>query len=243
MTLAAPRRYDFHGASHADKVAATKILIVEDQRRIGAFLETSLRERSYGVTWVGSCSDAREALCRSSYDAVILDLGLPDGDGLDLLRQWRKSGFNEPVLILSARDAVQDRITGLDLGADDYLAKPFSMEELLARTRSLLRRQGGKKTTVFEHRAIKLDLLARTVEVEGKRIDLTAREFSLLELFMQNQGRVLTRTMIAEKVWDSHSDLDTNLLDVYMRRLRKKLESTPDKQYFKTLRGVGYEMI
>ncbi|EDY20667.1 two component transcriptional regulator, winged helix family [Chthoniobacter flavus Ellin428] len=220
-----------------------RILIVEDDRKVGQFIERGLSEVAYSGTLVRTCAEARDTLADSPYDAIVLDLGLPDGDGLQLLRDWRSSGFNEPVLILSARDALQDKVKGLNLGADDYLAKPFSLEELIARIRSLLRRQGGKKTTVFEHRAIKLDLLARTVEVEGKRIDLTAREFSLLELFMQNQGRVLTRTMIAEKVWDSHSDLDTNLLDVYMRRLRKKLESTPDKQYFKTLRGVGYEMI
>lgn len=220
-----------------------RILIVEDDRKVGQFIERGLSEVAYFGTWVRTCAEARDALAESPYDAVVLDLGLPDGDGLQLLREWRGAGFNEPVLILSARDALQDKVKGLNLGADDYLAKPFSLEELIARIRSLLRRQGGKKTTVFEHRGIKLDLLARTVEVDGKRIDLTAREFSLLELFMQNQGRVLTRTMIAEKVWDSHSDLDTNLLDVYMRRLRKKLEATPEKQLFKTLRGVGYEMI
>jgi two-component system copper resistance phosphate regulon response regulator CusR/two-component system response regulator QseB len=220
-----------------------RILVVEDERKVGEFLERSLSEVAYSATWVRTCAAARDALADSPYDAIVLDLGLPDGDGLQLLREWRSAGFNEPVLILSARDALQDRVKGLNRGADDYLAKPFSFEELLARLRSLLRRQGGKKTTVFEHRGVKLDLLARTVECDGKRVDLTVREFSLLELFMQNQGRVLTRTMIAEKVWDSHSDLDTNLLDVYMRRLRKKLESTPDRQLFKTLRGVGYEMI
>ncbi len=220
-----------------------RILIVEDDRKVGQFIERSLSEVAYSGTWVRTCEAARDALAESPYDAIVLDLGLPDGDGLQLLREWRAAGFDEPVLILSARDALKDRVAGLNLGADDYLAKPFSLEELIARLRSLLRRQVGKKTTVFEHRGIKLDLLARTVEVDSKRIDLTSREFSLLELFMQNQGRVLTRTMIAEKVWDSHFNLDTNLLDVYMRRLRKKLESTPDRQFFKTLRGVGYEMI
>jgi len=219
-----------------------RILIVEDDRKVGQFIERSLSEVAYSGTLVRTCAEARDALAESPYDAIVLDLGLPDGDGLQLLRDWRAAGFNEPVLILSARDALQDRVKGLNLGADDYLAKPFSLEELLARLRSLLRRQGTKKATVFEHRGIKLDLLARTVEVDGKRVDLTAREFSLLELFMQNQGRVLTRTMIAEKVWDSHSDLDTNLLDVYMRRLRKKLELAPAKSLFKTYRGVGYEM-
>jgi len=220
-----------------------RILIVEDERKVGQFIERSLSEVAYSGKWVSSCATARDALAESTFDAIILDLGLPDGDGLDLLREWRAAGFNEPVLILSARDALQDRVRGLNVGADDYLAKPFSFEELLARLRSLLRRQGGKKTTEFEHRGIKLDLLARTVECDGNPIDLTAREFALLELFMQNQGRVLTRTMIAEKIWDSYSDLDTNLLDVYMRRLRKKLESSPDKQLFKTLRGVGYQMV
>jgi two-component system copper resistance phosphate regulon response regulator CusR/two-component system response regulator QseB len=220
-----------------------RILIVEDERKVGQFIERSLSEVAYSATWVRTRAAASDALAESAFDAIVLDLGLPDGDGLELLREWRAAGFNEPVLILSARDALQDRVRGLNLGADDYLAKPFSFEELLARLRSLLRRQGGKKTTDFEHRGVKLDLLARTVECDGKPVDLTSREFALLELFMQNQGRVLTRTMIAEKVWDSHSDLDTNLLDVYMRRLRKKLESTPDKQLFKTLRGVGYQMV
>jgi two-component system copper resistance phosphate regulon response regulator CusR/two-component system response regulator QseB len=220
-----------------------RILIVEDERKVGQFIERSLSEVAYSAQWVRTRAEASDALAESTFDAIVLDLGLPDGDGLDLLREWRAAGFNEPVLILSARDALQDRVRGLNVGADDYLAKPFSFEELLARLRSLLRRQGGKKTTSFEHRGVKLDLLARTVECDGKPVDLTSREFALLELFMQNQGRVLTRTMIAEKVWDSYSDLDTNLLDVYMRRLRKKLEFTPDKQLFKTLRGVGYQMV
>jgi DNA-binding response OmpR family regulator len=141
------------------------------------------------VTWARSCGEASDALCESSHDAIILDLGLPDGDGLKLLQQWRKSGFNEPVLILSARDAVQDRIKGLDIGADDYLSKPFSMEELMARMRSLLRRQSAVKEAVLEHRGIKLDLVGRTVHLAGEPVDLTSREFALLEIFMQNVGR------------------------------------------------------
>src|SRR5438445_610370 len=144
-----------------------KILIVEDQRRLGAFLKQALAERAYTVTWVPTCAEAREALCETSYDVIVLDLGLPDGDGLDLLREWRSGGFNEPVLILSARDAVQDRIKGLDVGADDYLPKPFSIEELLARMRSLLRRQSSVKETVLQHQGIKLDLLSRTVHLNG----------------------------------------------------------------------------
>jgi len=220
-----------------------KILVVEDQKRLGQFLKKGLSEHSYTVTWVQSCSEARDALCETHYDGIILDLGLPDGDGLDLLREWRKSGFNEPVLILSARDAVQDRIRGLDLGADDYLPKPFSLEELLARIRSLMRRQATTKETVLEHRGIRLDLLARSVTRNGQLIEMTSREFALLEVFLQNAGRVLPRTLICEKIWESNYDIDTNLLDVYMSKLRAKLEQDQAKPYFKTLRGVGYQLL
>jgi DNA-binding response OmpR family regulator len=202
-----------------------------------------LLERAYAVTWVRSCHEARDALCDSNHDAIILDLGLPDGDGLGLLQQWRKSGFNEPVLILSARDAVQDRIQGLDLGADDYLSKPFSLEELLARMRSLLRRQSTVKEAILEHRGIKLDLIGRTVHLIGEPVDLTSREFALMEIFMQNVGRILTRNLICEKCWSSDYDTDANLLDVYMSRLRSKFETLPGPPLFKTLRGVGYQLI
>ena len=221
----------------------TKILIVEDQHRLGLFLKQALVERSYAVSWARSCREASDALCESNPDAIILDLGLPDGDGLKLLQQWRKSGFNEPVLILSARDAVQDRIKGLDLGADDYLSKPFSMEELLARLRSLLRRQSTVKEAVLEHRGIKLDLIGRTVHLAGQPVDLTSREFSLLEIFMQNVGRILTRRLICERCWSSHYDNEANLLDVYMSRLRSKFEAVPGPPLFKTLRGVGYQLL
>jgi DNA-binding response OmpR family regulator len=220
-----------------------KALIVEDQERLARFVKQGLTEHAYTVTWVGTCSNARNALCETNYDVIILDLGLPDGDGLDLLREWRKSGFNEPVLILSARDTVQDRIKGLDLGADDYLPKPFSVEELLARIRSLLRRHSTTKETILEHRGIKLNLLGHTVHLNGEVVDLTSREFALLEIFMQNAGRILPRTLICEKIWESHYDVDTNLLDVYMSKLRAKFDTTPGKPLFKTVRGVGYQLL
>ncbi len=220
-----------------------KILIVEDERRLGQFIKKGLTEQSYTASWVPNCREARDALCETGYDAIILDLGLPDGDGLDLLREWRRSGFNEPVLILSARDAVEDRIKGLDVGADDYLAKPFSLEELLARVRSLLRRQSGAKETVLAHRNIRMDLLARTVTAGGQAVELTSREFALLEVFLQNAGRILPRTLICEKIWESHYDIDTNLLDVYMSRLRSKLEAADANPLFKTVRGVGYQLL
>jgi DNA-binding response OmpR family regulator len=220
-----------------------KVLIVEDQQGLGRFLKQGMTEHAYTVCWVGSCREARDALCETSYDVIVLDLSLPDGDGLALLREWRKSGFNEPVLILSARDTVEDRIKGLDLGADDYLPKPFSLEELLARVRSLLRRHSTVKETVLEHRGIKLDLLGHTVHVNGKPVDLTSREFALIEIFMQNVGRILPRTLISEKIWDAHYDVDTNLLDVYMSKLRAKFDTTPDQPLFKTVRGVGYQLL
>ena len=219
-----------------------KILIVEDEPRMGTFVVKALTEQSYTVQLVRTCASARDALAEAPVDAVVLDLGLPDGDGLDLLREWRASGFNEPVLILSARDAMEDRVTGLNLGADDYLPKPFGMDELLARLRSLLRRQAGVKTTVLTHSELRVDLLARTVTLGGQRVILTNREFALVELFLQNPGRVLTRTFIAERVWQASYDLGTNLIDVYVRRLRQKLETPGGKPFIQTVRGMGYQL-
>jgi len=220
-----------------------KILVVEDQLQIGQMLQRGLSDAHYTVQLVSSCAAANDALAESSFEAIVLDLGLPDGDGLDLLRNWRQSGFNEPVLILSARGGVENRIKGLDFGADDYLPKPFSFEELTARVRSLMRRQSTVKDTVLDHNGIALDLVSRTCTLNGQPVDLTSREYALLVIFMQNQGRILPRTLIAEKIWHSHYDVDTNLLDVYMSRLRGKLDQQPGRCVFKTVRGVGYQLV
>jgi DNA-binding response OmpR family regulator len=226
-----------------DLLPLMKILVVEDQRRLGLFLKKNLSEHGYTTMWVQTCEAARDAICENRYDLIILDLGLPDGSGLDLLREWRRDGFQEVVLILSARDAVQDRVEGLDLGADDYLPKPFNMTELLARVRSLVRRQATVKKTLLDHRGIKLDLISRSASLKGQPVELTSREFALLEAFMQSPGRILTRTLICEKVWESHMDADANLLDVYMSKLRAKLETPLGEPLFKTFRGVGYKLL
>jgi DNA-binding response OmpR family regulator len=220
-----------------------KVLVVEDDRKVGQFIVNGLLESAYAARLATSCAAARDALSEETYDAVVLDLGLPDGDGLDLLAEWRQHGFNEPVIILSARDAVGDRVRGLNLGADDYLPKPFSFEELLARLRAIFRRQADRKQTILSRRGIVLDLLAHTVALNGVAVTLTQREFSLLELLMQNAGRILTRTVIAERIWDAHYDMETNLIDVYVRRLRQKLETAPDRPLIKTVRGMGYQFL
>lgn len=218
-----------------------KLLIVEDERKLGQFILKGLQEAAYTARLVGSCVAAEDALAESHYDAIILDLGLPDGSGLDVLRRWRQAGFLEPVLILSARGQVEDRIAGLNLGADDYLPKPFSFDELLARLRSLFRREGRPKQTRYEHAGVMMDLLSRKVTAHGAPIELTGREFALLELLLANAGRVLTRTQIAERIWETSFDSETNLIDVYVKRLRTKLPPDANGEpLIRTVRGVGY---
>jgi DNA-binding response OmpR family regulator len=219
-----------------------KILLVEDDRKIGQFVKKGLEELSYTVAWVRTGREARESATRGTFDVVILDIGLPDSNGLQLLTDWREKGLAAQVLILSARHEVDDKITGLNLGADDYLTKPFSFGELVARLRSLVRRHSGQKKTVLEHRGIRLDLLTRQITFENAPVQLTQREFAMLELFLLNPSRVLTRTQIAEKIWDCHFDMETNLVDVYVGKLRAKLRSEDAEPLFQTVRGVGYKL-
>lgn len=218
-----------------------KVLVVEDERKLGQFIRNGLEEAAYAVLLVPDIATAREAVGDSVFDLIILDLGLPDGSGLDLLREWRAAKSATPVLVLSARGAVDDKIKGLNVGADDYMGKPFSFDELLARVRSLTRRHAQHRTTVLEQGPVRMDLVSREVSVDGKLVHLTQREYSLLEIFLQNAGRVLTRTQIAEKIWDCHFDMETNLIDVYVRRLRSKLGPEAG-QVIATVRGVGYSL-
>ncbi len=218
-----------------------RVLIVDDAVVMRRLLTEALK-RDPRIEVVGTAPNGRIALQKIPQvnpDLVTLDMEMPDLDGLSTLRELRRTGHNEPILILSARDAVQDRIHGLNLGADDYLPKPFSIEELLARLRSLLRRhQTGPRQTTLAHANLHLDLLSRTLTRDGQPIELTNREHALIELFLQNPGRVLTRTLIAEKIWETSYDIETNLIDVYVRRLRAKLET--DRPLIKTIRGSGY---
>jgi len=220
-----------------------KILIVEDDRKLGQFIKKGLEEMAYSAVLVQTVEGAREALCGSEYDVIVLDIGLPDGNGLEMLQEWRQGRFNNHVIILSARGAVEDKITGLNLGADDYLSKPFSFEELLARIRSLDRRRGRQKKTLLEHQGLRMDLVSRDVMVNDRPLRLTQREFALLELLLQNVGRVMTRTQIAERIWECHFDMETNLIDVYVGKLRSKLKQEGGGDgYIVTVRGVGYRI-
>ena len=221
-----------------------KILLVEDDRKIGQFVKKGLEEVSYAAVWVRSLKEAREAVTQNQFDVIVLDMGLPDGNGLELLSEWRARNLPTQVLILSARHEVDDKINGLNLGADDYMTKPFSFGVLLARLRSLVRRHAGQKKTTLEFRGIQMDLLTREVTLDGAALQLTQREFALLEFFLQNHTRVLTRTQIAEKIWDCHFDRETNLVDVYVAKLRAKLRRASESEpLFQSVRGVGYKLV
>ena len=220
-----------------------KILLVEDDRKIGLFVKKGLEEVSYTAVWVRSLKEAQVAAASNEFDVIILDIGLPDGSGLQLLAEWRARNLPAQVLILSARHEVDDKIAGLNLGADDYLTKPFSFGELLARLRSLVRRHSSQKKTVLEHRDLQLNLLTRAVTFDGAALQLTQREFALLEFFLHNPSRVLTRTQIAEKIWDCHFDMETNLVDVYVAKLRGKLRRAGEiNPFIQSVRGFGYKL-
>lgn len=215
-----------------------RVLVVEDDVLLGDGLEVGLRQTGFNVDWMKDGISARAAFAAAPYDAVVLDLGLPRLSGLDLLAEWRANEVSVPVLILTARDSVEDRIAGLNTGADDYLVKPFALGELVARLRALIRRSHGRASPVLEHGDVILDPQAHSVSRNGEEIELTAREFQLLELFMENRGRVLPRALLEEKLYGWTQELDSNALEVHIHHLRKKLGSS----FIRTLRGVGYQL-
>ncbi len=217
-----------------------RILVVEDERKLAGFIRKALREDGHAVDLSHDGQEGGDLAQTQNYDAVILDLMLPRRGGLEVLRDLRKQGRATPVLILTARDGVGDRVHGLDAGADDYLTKPFALDELRARLRALLRRGTSSSSTTLSCADLKINLLERSVIRGSRAIELTPREFSLLEYFLRNRGRVLTRTSIAEHVWDYNFDWESNVVDVFVGTLRRKLEEDKEPRLIQTLRGVGY---
>lgn len=218
-----------------------KILVIEDEPKTGDYLKQGLGEAGFIVDLARDGFDGLHLGCSEAYDLAILDVMLPGIDGWQVLQGIRRAGKEMPVLFLTARDEVDDRVRGLELGADDYLVKPFAFAELLARVRTLLRRGSkGKESETLRAADLEVDLLRRRVTRAGKRIDLTAKEFALLELLLRRQGEVLPRSLIASQVWDMNFDSDTNVVEVAVRRLRAKVDDEFSHKLIRTVRGMGY---
>ncbi|TDQ59849.1 two-component system response regulator QseB [Mesocricetibacter intestinalis] len=213
-----------------------RILLIEDDPLIGNGLEVGLTKSGFTVDWFKEGDTGMAALSSAPYDAVVLDLTLPKRDGLEILRQWRTKGLDTPVLILTARGALEERISGLQGGADDYLCKPFALAEVVARLQALIRRSYKQPNPIIEHGAISLDPHQRKVRLKGNEVALTMREYKLLELFMYNKERVLSRTFIEEKLYTWDDEVSSNALEVHIYNLRQKL----GKSFIRTVHGVGY---
>lgn len=219
-----------------------RVLIVEDELKVVRFVRKALQEQGFTCDTTSDGNEACQLLLRGGYDLAVLDIMLPGLDGLGVLRRIRKQHVTVPVLLLSARGEVEERVEGLNLGADDYLAKPFSTDELIARLHALLRRSSGRGVSVYEMGDLRLDLLKRELRRGGNRVELTAREFALLECLMRSPGRVLSRTQICEAVWDYRFDPGTNVVEVNIQRLRRKIDAGREAPYIRTVRGVGYSI-
>ncbi len=217
-----------------------RLLIVEDEGRIAEILKEALTRSGFAVDTVDQCADARAALAVTAYDAAILDLGLPDGDGMGLLGELRSAENRTPILILTARDAVEDRVSGLDAGADDYLVKPFATTELIARTKALLRRPGGALGTVLKAGNVTFDTIGRDVRVADAPILLTRREAAVLEHLMRRLGRVVPKAVLEEKLYGIDDELESNAIPVHVHHLRRKLLDNMAAAEIHTIRGVGY---
>lgn len=219
------------------------ILVVEDEKKVSGFIKQGLDEVGYTVDAVDMPSLARNLLKNKKYDLIILDVMLPEMSGIDFAREVRGGGYNGCVLMLTALGTTKDKITGLDAGADDYLAKPFEFDELLARIRALVRRKGPDTIAMLKNGDLQMDLLTRNVSREGVKIELTTKEFSLLEFLMRNLDKTVDRNAIAKQVWGTEFDPDSNVIDVYINHLRKKIDSPFTKKILKTVVGSGYVLL
>jgi heavy metal response regulator len=217
-----------------------RLLVVEDEKKVASFIKQGLEEEGYAVD---VAQDGEEGLAMALdrvHDLIILDIGLPKKDGLQVLHELQKQSIPTPVLLLTVRATIEDKVIGLDSGADDYLAKPFAFQELVARVRALLRRRSDIGPSLLQYADLTLDPARRTVFRGGEKIELTVKEFSLLDYFMRNPERVLSRTMILDHVWDYAFDPMTNVIDVYVNYLRKKIDADREPKLIHTIRGVGY---
>jgi two-component system copper resistance phosphate regulon response regulator CusR len=217
-----------------------RVLVVEDEKKTASFIRKALQAEGFAVDVCHQGEEALAAPGTTPYDAIVLDIMLPGRDGLSVLRQWRKQNRTTPVLLLSARGEVNERVEGLDAGADDYLPKPFALAELVARVRALTRRTADSKSPVLRVADLTLDTVSHRAQRGGADIELTAREYRLLEFLMRSAGRLCGRMMILEKVWDYDFDPGTNLVDVYVKRLRAKIDAEFEPKLLHTVRGTGY---
>jgi DNA-binding response OmpR family regulator len=219
-----------------------RILVVEDEKKIATFVQRGLKECGFVVDVVYRGDEALDIILDHHFDALVLDIMLPGRDGLSILRILRERAICVPVLILTARGEISEKVEGLNLGADDYLAKPFSIDELVARVRALIRRNSGETLLRYRVNDLTLDLATRAVRRGSRRIELTAREFSVLECLMRSPGRVFTRTQLCQHVWEYHFDPESNLVDVYIQRLRRKVDDGEQIKLIQTVRGAGYRI-
>ncbi len=219
-----------------------RILVIEDEKKVASFIKRGLMEELYAVDVAHDGEAGLQMARENDYDCIILDVMLPHKDGFTFVQEFRGTGNTTPVLMLTARGTTQDRVTGLDLGADDYLPKPFHFEELAARVRSLLRRSSTEKSTVLRCGDLTLDTVTHRAYRNDKEIELTTKEYSLLEYLMRNKDRVLSRSLITQHVWSYSFDTESNIIDVYIKRLRKKIGDDDDPRLIQSVRGVGYTM-
>jgi DNA-binding response OmpR family regulator len=217
-----------------------RILVAEDEKKIAEFIRRGLKEEGYAADTAPDGEEALRLAAENPYDLALLDVMLPKLDGVEVCRRLRASGFAAPIMMLTAKDRVEDKVKGLDSGANDYLTKPFAFEELLARVRALLRPRPADAAAVLAAGTLELDLPAHKARLDGKPLDLSAKEFSLLEYLLRNKDRAVSRTMIAEHVWDINFDTGTNVIDVHITHLRRKLGENASRKFIHTIRGKGY---